>query len=266
MSDEIKKRFTAFRLPIGIINKGQIEFEQEKFSRLIIKDKEVARVNLIGTVIDKFVNDENSYASITLDDGTGNIRVKAFSDNIPMLKEIQPGDTVIVIGLLRYYNNEIYIVPDIIKQIDARWLLARKLELAKEHSEIYKNQEALADEAIANADVSSQPMQPMKQITPLELVTKKTEEKIQTDVTETIKNDTETIKIENENSEEFEEASLRNEIIEIIRAHEAEEGIDVDKLIMMLKAPVDDINSTIIELLEEGTIFEPRPGRLRMLK
>ncbi|MEM4215349.1 MAG: OB-fold nucleic acid binding domain-containing protein [Candidatus Pacearchaeota archaeon] len=229
MQEEIKKRFVAYKLSIGQLIKGKPEFEQERFSRLVLDGKEIVRVNIIATIVDKFINEDGSYASLTLDDGTGTIRVKAFSENIAMFKDFQLGDTVKIIGLLRFFNDELYILPEIIKDIDARWLLVRKLELAQEYGNIYENKK----EQISNQDSFSS--------TEIEIENEKIE------------------------SEKSEEKSLRDQIIETIREAEAEEGIDIDKLIMSLKAPVEDINSTIIELLEEGTIFEPKPGRLRIL-
>jgi len=61
------------------------------------------------------------------------------------------------------------------------------------------------------------------------------------------------------------EPTLREKIIESIRNNEAEGGIDIDKLIMSMKDPVDLINKEVTELLEEGSIYEPKPGRLRIL-
>ncbi len=250
MPDEIKKRFTAFKISIGLLGQGQIEFDQERFSRLILNNKEIARVNTVATVVDKFMNEQGSYASVTIDDGTGNIRVKVFSDNIGMLKDLQMGDTVIVIGLLRHYNDELYILPEIIKQVDARWLLARKLELQKEYGASYETAKP-KEQTIQSGQTSTiqQSISPASQ-------SEVTEEKIETTPT------TPTAPAE---SAEIAEKTLRDQVMDIIKASEQEEGIDVDKLIMTLKAPVDNINSTIIELLEEGTIFEPRPGRLRVL-
>ena len=233
MPDEIKKRLTAFKVSLGLINQGTLEFQEERFSRLILNNKEIARVNLIATVVDKFMNEQGSYASVTIDDGTGNIRVKVFSDNIAMLKDLQLGDTLLVIGMLRHYNDELYILPEIVKQVDARWLLARKLELTKEYGSSYEN---------AKPKEQTQISAQSSQSAPLEI----TEEKI-------------------ESAPVSAERTLRDQVMDIIKAAEQEEGIDVDKLIMTLKAPVDSINSIIIELLEEGTIFEPRPGRLRVL-
>ncbi len=237
MPDEIKKRLTAFKVSLGLINQGTLEFDQERFSRLILNNKEISRVNLIATVVDKFMNEQGSYASVTIDDGTGNIRVKVFSDNIAMLKDLQLGDTLLVIGMLRHYNDELYILPEIIKQVDARWLLARKLELQKEYGPSYTNSIAkpLALQKDTNVPINALNQEP-----------EITEERLET----------EKISVEK---------SLKEQILESIKASEPEEGIDVDKLIMSLKAPVDNINSNITELLEEGTIFEPRPGRLRVL-
>lgn len=265
MPDEIKKRFTAFRLSIGQIHQGSIEFDkenQEKFSRLVLNNKEIVRVNLIATVVDKFINDEGSYASITVDDGTGNIRVKVFSEDVHMLKDIQLGDTLTVIGLLRYFGNELYILPEIVKQVDARWLLARKLELQKEYGETYTKADEVEKAELAKASqIQNAQIQKTKpqtaQPSALSASTEITEEKIEV----------EKIEIEKIEAEKTEDKTLtvRDQILDIIKAAEPEEGIDVDKIIMTLKAPVDNINSTIIELLEEGSIFEPRPGRLRIL-
>lgn len=234
MQDEIKKRFTAFKISLGLLSHGSLEFDQERFSRLILNNKEIVRVNVIATIVDKFMNEQGSYASITIDDGTGNIRVKVFSDNIAMLKDLQLGDTLMVIGLLRYYNDELYILPEIVKQVDARWLLARKLELQKEYGNSY---ESVKPKEQTSIQATEQTLSFQSEIT---------EEKVES---ESMPN----------------EKTLRDRVLDIIKAGESQEGIDVDKLIMSLKAPVDNINSTIIELLEEGTIFEPRPGRLRVL-
>jgi hypothetical protein len=57
--------------------------------------------------------------------------VKYFGDDVDRFKEINQGHTVIVIGTLRWFNNELYILPEIIKLQDPRYLLVRKLELEK---------------------------------------------------------------------------------------------------------------------------------------
>ena len=44
-----------------------------------------------------------------------------------------------------------------------------------------------------------------------------------------------------------------------------DEGIDIDRLIMETKFPVEQINSVIASLMESNEIYEPRPGRLRVM-
>ena len=60
--------------------------------------------------------------------------------------------------------------------------------------------------------------------------------------------------------------ALREEIIEKIKLSEENEGIDKDEIIMSLKdSQPEIINQEIQKLLEEGIIYEPKPGRVRYL-
>lgn len=249
MNGEIK-RHTAYKIAIGLIAKGNPELEPDKddptkqrFRFLTLKDKEINRVNLIANVIDKFESEEKNYATLTLDDGTGQIRIKAFSDNTKLIKNNQPGDTILVIGTLGYFGNELYILPEIVKPIDARWLLVRKLELEKEYGELYMG-------------LGQLPKPPLPQ--PSETKPKKEQESII---------ESQEIKEEKiETTEKETKELLREQIIEIIKEAENEEGIDIEKIIMKLQDyQVGEINNTITGLLEEGTIYEPRPGHLRIL-
>lgn len=235
MTNEIKKRYTAFKLPIGLLMKGTLQFEKnpegiERFSFLKLDGNEINRVNLVATVIDKYQSEQSNYATLTVDDGTGEIRLKTFSDAVELLKEIQLGDTILVIGLLRYFNDEIYIQPEIIKPVDAKWLLARKLELEKNFKINY-------DKIISDSEK-----------------TKQTEFEPK-----------ETTEIEVEKIAEAPKPSLKDEILAIIKDAEAQGGIDIDEIIIKMSQPVDEIKNTITEMLENGEIFEPRAGRLRLL-
>ena len=136
---EIKKRWTAFKLPIGALLKAKLEFENERFKFALIDDKEIVRVNIVANVIDKY--ETENYSTLTLDDGTGTIRLKAFSDSVALLNNIEIAATVVVIGVLRYFNNELYIVPEIVKEVDPKLLLARKLELLEKLKELYEKSE-----------------------------------------------------------------------------------------------------------------------------
>jgi RPA family protein len=234
----IIKRRTAYRLFIGMISQGRPEFRDTRFLFSWINHKETTRVNIIGNITDKFQSEQKPYAAITIDDGTGTIRIKTFSDTLSMIKNFNPGDTINVIGKLAHFNNEIYILPEIIKESSITWLIARKLELEKDFGkEIVKR---LSDQQ--SAQQSQQQIQQEQQANQIQETT--TEEKIGEETTK--------------------EQTTRDEIISKIKQSEPE-GLDIDKIILQMNKPVDEINNTITKLLESGDIYEPKPGRLRIL-
>ncbi len=205
---ELRKRNIAYKLRIGDILAGKPILENtesgQRFNFLELGDKRIVRVNVAANVIDKFESEgDKKFATLTLDDASGQIQIKTFGDGVSSFSEINQGNTIIIIGVLRIFNNEIYILPEIIKILDPRYLLVRKLEIEK-----------------------SIPKQEIKQ----------------EDIT-----------------------ALKDKITEMIKQAEPEEGIDSEKLIMNLRANPELINQEIRKLLEEGIIYEPRPGRLRHL-
>ena len=203
---EIRKREIAYKLRIGDILAGKPILEQEsgRFNLLELGDKKIIRVHTIANVIDKFTSEgEKKFANLTIDDASGQIQIRAFGDDINLFNDISQGHTLRVIGVLRTFNNEIYILPEIIKIIDPRYLLVRKLELEKS--------------------------KPKEEVKKEEIIV------------------------------------IKDKIMQKIKEAEPQEGIDSEKLIMEIRASPDIINQEIRKLLEEGIIYEPRPGRLRYL-
>jgi len=200
--EEPKKRNIAYKLRIGDILKAKPIIAEEKLLFLELGDKKIVRVNVLANVVDKFVNDgERKYATLTIDDASGQIKLKAFGDDISLLKDSIQGDSVQVIGNVREYNSELYIMPEILKKVDPKWLLVRKLEIQNSRKDL-----------------------PLKR-----------------------------------------DAGLRDILLEKIKNAEPDGGIDIDKIIMDTEANPDLINQEIKKLLEEGLIYEPRPGKLRYL-
>jgi RPA family protein len=247
---EFKKRQTAHKVSIGMITSpdSKVHFdENQRFRFLEVAGRDIYRINLIANIIDKFESNQKQYINITLDDGTGNIRVKAFADATHLLQNLQLGDSIIIIGVIRFYNDELYIMPEIIKNMDPKWLVARKMELEQEYGELYnktKSYDNVGETYIEEAPKEIPQMQTQIQ-EPVQIQPK------------------EEVSVEKISSGN--EPTLREKIIESIRNNEAEGGIDIDKLIMSMKDPVDLINKEVTELLEEGSIYEPKPGRLRIL-
>ena len=131
-TQEALKRKVAYKVRIGQINeaKQNIEGEQGRLRNIEIDGKEVVRVNLVANVIDKFLQEgEKKYGSLGLDDASGQIKVKLFGDDTKKIESFNQGDTVLVIGLVRLWNNELYLTPEIIKKKGPSFLLVRKLEV-----------------------------------------------------------------------------------------------------------------------------------------
>jgi RPA family protein len=201
---EIRKRNIAYKMRIGDILKGKPMMDEGKFLFLELGDRKIVRVNILANCVDKSVQEgEKQFASLTVDDASGQLKLKAFGEDIEPLKEITQGDTLQIIGNMREWNGELYMIPEVIKKVDPRWLLVRKLEI----------QNSRKDLPVA----------------------------------------------ESGNTE------LKDGIMAKIKEAEGDGGIDVDAIIMNTEASPDAINDEVKKLLEEGLIYEPRPGRLRYL-
>ncbi len=203
------KRNVAYKLRIGDLILGKPIFDNEKFLYLELGSKKISRVNIVGNIIDKYESEgEKKYLFFTLDDGSGQIKLKVFGEeDAAKFNKVSQGETAVVIGTVRNWNNETYIQPEIIKDKDPKYLLVRKLELDKERKS------------------NAKPVKDKKEM-----------------------------------------KAIKDQILEKIKDAEDDGGIDTEKIIMELTGvSPDTINEEIQKLLEEGIIFEPRPGRLRYL-
>ena len=69
-------------------------------------NKKVSRVNIIAIVISKYINDNETYASLTIDDSSSKITIKTFKDDIHLIKNIEVGDILLIIGKPKLNNNQ----------------------------------------------------------------------------------------------------------------------------------------------------------------
>lgn len=131
MSEQFKRN-TAYKCKISDILLGTPIFFEEKFTHIELGDKKLQRINIIGNIIDRYNSEgEKQYSFLTFDDGSGQIKLKSFGEDVEKFKNIESGETVVVIGVIRNFNGETYIAPEIIRQQDTKYLLIRKLELEK---------------------------------------------------------------------------------------------------------------------------------------
>jgi len=127
------ERMVAYKVKISELNGGDwVKNEGMEPSYVVTKrgDK-VGRARLLATVVSKFVSEDKEFASVTLDDGSGTIRVKTFKTVKP-LEKIEEGTVIDAIGKVREYNGEVYVVPETIRKVDDPNLeTLRMLELEK---------------------------------------------------------------------------------------------------------------------------------------
>ena len=129
MVEQSFKRRVAYKFTIGKLLEGAPVFEGERLLHLSLDGKEVVRVNLIANITDKYLQEgEKKYGTLTLDDASGQIQLRFFGDDVVRMENLNQGDTVLIIGLVRSWNDQVYITPEIIKKQDPKFLLVRKLE------------------------------------------------------------------------------------------------------------------------------------------
>jgi RPA family protein len=125
--------------------------EGMKPSFLITQQAEkVSRVNIVASVTEKFLSENENYGTLTLDDGSEAIRAKVFREKVNLIKEIEPGDIVLVIGKLKEYLGELYINIELAKKVDVNYENYRKLEILNniiERNEIIKEIKKFTEKA-----------------------------------------------------------------------------------------------------------------------
>ena len=202
--------------------------------------RKVSRVNVLATITDKFVSDDESYVSITLDDGTNSIKAKAFKDAVRFAKNLEIGEMVIIIGKIREWNGDLYINIEVARKIDdPNYETYRKLELIKEILP-YKRM-ALELKAMRE---------------------KLSEEEFIKEAKKKFGLEEDTIKYLLESEEE--EKDYKAEVLKLLKDLDSGNGVDVISLFEIMKLPAQTLDSILNELISEGKIEEIDAGRMRV--
>src|SRR3989338_7810866 len=102
-----KKRLSASKVWIRDLVSGNfVKSSGWDPSYVEVNSKNISRAHIVATVVTKFMSDDGNYGSITLDDGTDTIRIKAFGPDAIKLKNIHVGSLVRFIGKVKEYNEE----------------------------------------------------------------------------------------------------------------------------------------------------------------
>lgn len=211
--DESQKRQVAHKICVKDIIESKYFIEEGWQPNYIISNgKKISRVNLIGTIVSKTYGEDPSYKSIVIDDGTANIAVRSFDE---IISNFNIGDMVLLIGKLREYGQEKYILPEIIKRVENKsWVELRKLELGTEGNE--------------------------------DLEFRKNEIK------------------KEENEEILKPFNISEKVLTLVKELDSGSGADIQELIS--KSSIKEAENIIRILLEQGEIFEIRPGKLKILE
>jgi RPA family protein len=204
--------------------------------------EEISRARLLGTVVSKFVADDKNYASVTIDDGSDTIRLKVFKTTKP-LDSLKPGDIVDVVGKIREYEGETYVIPEVARKTKPDFELLRRLEL------VYKARGMKKAKELIEKGRGKKPEELRKELVNKGLKKEWIEPFLRDD--------------EGQGESGKEKRTLRNEILKIIE--DSKDGIVYSELMKKIKAEETEIESAIDELLNDGICYEPSPGKIRKI-
>jgi len=135
-NEQFQKRQVAYKISIATILNSAFAKDETSAGYIKVNDLVISRVNMIGILVSK--NEAQNSSSAIIDDGTGRINLRTFEpSNVFSRAEI--GDSVIVVGKIREYNDEKYIIPEIIRKIDNRWVNVRRNEIGNSQAAVAEN-------------------------------------------------------------------------------------------------------------------------------
>lgn len=243
-----QKRQTAKLATAHELNSGKY-FQKEGFTPnyLLVPDgRRFSRARIVATVVDSFTNEDETYGSLTLDDGTDTIQLKFFND-LSLIEDFDTGNIVEAVGKVREYQGEIYMNAEILKKREVKEELLHELkhkktieewnqirETVKQLKESGKDQEEIEKEMAGKLD--------------------------EAEVDSLLQSFGEQF----DNMEE-ERENLERDIIDAVEELDKEDGADYSEIAEKVDAPEDQLEDTINSLLSEGTFYEPQPGKIKKL-
>lgn len=239
----------AKKLLINDINTSNYVQNQEQSSNflLTVEQETIFRLNVIGIVVQKEAI--GSITNIVLDDGTGILLVRLFEQN-KSSDMLSVGDTILVIGRIRMYNEEKYLSPEVVKKTNPLWLKIRMIELRpKEFStkeKILGHREDVLIKQKRDGPTPIQSAPPHREIS----------QKIEENAT----------KIEEEEivDEEYDNNILPTEkIVKLIQQLDTGNGVLIEEVIE--KSPLPETEKLLDKMLKRGDLFHNQPGKVKVL-
>jgi len=206
--------------------------------------EKISRTKIVGTIVDKFMSDDGNYSSITIDDDTDAIRAKAFKEDADFFEEFDIGDHVMLIGKVREYNDENYIIPEILKRVDHNYTNYHKLKILKGLTKEKKINELVKEkwDKFADLDELKKYMKKKHGIK---------EEEIE-GILESLGD-----------KEEKKEKDYKPMLLELIDKLDEGKGVTFKNLLKESDLEDDIFQEAVNELLAEGICYEPKPGVIK---
>jgi len=190
------------------------------------------------------MSEDGNYSSITLDDDSDSIRIKAFKGDSNIFANFEIGDLIMVIGKVREYAGENYIIPEIVKKIaDPNYESLHRLEILKQLLKQKKDLENIKKDKDKFANLEE-----------LKTYVKK-EYGIDEDTADAV---IESLSTEGEIKEDYKPL-----LLETLKKLDKGEGVEFKKLLEESKLPENVFEEVVNELLSDGVCYEPSPGVMK---
>jgi len=206
--------------------------------------EKISRTKTVGTIVEKFMSEDGNYSSVTVDDDTDAIRVKAFKEDADFFEKFNVGNNVLLIGKVREYNGENYIIPEIIRKVANDYEIYHKLSVLRQLTERKKIYDIIQKQKSKFAD--------FEELKKFMIKKYGFDEKIIQDILETV-----------ENKEERKEKDYKPFLLENIDKLNEGEGVEIRKLLEESKIEENIFQEAVGELLTDGICYEPRPGVIK---
>ena len=257
------ERLIAYKIRVidilsGVYIKGSEEFDPDVIN---VNGLKISRVNLMGFVVNS--NNQDNFESLSFDDGTAVIEVRNFGSDL--LSGFNVGDCVNIIGRVKEYGNLRYVVCESCKVIDKEWLKYRQKELELENRDFVSGEELVVDDK-KEEKVEKTPNEVDGDVGEEELIEDEKKDIFNeiSDSEEKQKLVEDSVKEKPELDEKIEEDENPIEVLlNTIRELDKGYGVDVDELISLKGS---DVESLITTLLQEGELFEVKPGMVKVLE
>ena len=134
---QMRERMTAVRSSVSDIINGT--YSDNNGPHIISPfGVELRRVVIVGFVVNKFYREgddsgKKRFESVTIDDGTETIRVKVWGEeDATVLEGVKESILALVIGKVRKYEDEVYLVPEIVRELtDSNYMSLHLMERYK---------------------------------------------------------------------------------------------------------------------------------------